>query len=44
LKKSTGEDFGWALSLLFHLVFSGNIAQYLDGKDAFGALNSYRHD
>ncbi|MFT5266560.1 MAG: hypothetical protein ACI8YQ_005325, partial [Polaribacter sp.] len=24
----------------FILVFPGNVAQYLDGKDAFGALNS----
>ena len=31
---------GWALALFFVLVFPGNIAQYLDGKDAFGALNS----
>jgi uncharacterized membrane protein len=33
-------EFGWALALFFVLVFPGNIAQYLDGKDAFGALNS----
>ncbi len=33
---------GWALALFFILVFPGNIAQYLDGKDAFGALNSDR--
>ena len=32
--------FGWALALFFVLVFPGNIAQYLDQKDAFGALNS----
>ncbi len=32
--------FGWALALFFVLVFPGNVAQYLDGKDAFGALNS----
>ncbi len=31
---------GWALALFFVLVFPGNIAQYLDGKDAFGVLNS----
>ncbi|MBI9069223.1 MAG: DoxX family membrane protein [Salinivirgaceae bacterium] len=31
---------GWALALFFILVFPGNIAQYLDGKDAFGVLNS----
>ena len=33
-------EFGWALAFFFVLVFSGNISQYLDGKDAFGALNS----
>jgi uncharacterized membrane protein len=32
--------FGWVLALFFVLVFPGNIAQYLDHKDAFGALNS----
>lgn len=32
--------FGWALALFFILVFPGNIAQYIDGKDAFGVLNS----
>ena len=32
--------FGWALALFFILIFPGNIAQYLDGKDAFGALDS----
>lgn len=31
---------GWALALFFMLVFPGNITQYLDGKDAFGALDS----
>ena len=30
----------WALALFFVLVFPGNIAQYLDGKDAFGVLDS----
>lgn len=34
--------FGWALALFFVLVFPGNIAQYLDGKDAFGTLDSDR--
>ena len=34
--------FGWALALFFILVFPGNVAQYLDSKDAFGALNSDR--
>lgn len=33
---------GWALAIFFILVFPGNIAQYLEGKDAFGALNSDR--
>ncbi len=31
---------GWTLALFFILVFPGNVAQYLGGKDAFGALNS----
>jgi uncharacterized membrane protein len=31
---------GSALAIFFILVFPGNVAQYLDGKDAFGALNS----
>jgi len=35
-------NFGWALALFFILVFPGNVAQYLDGKDAFGALDSDR--
>ena len=34
--------FGWALAIFFILIFPGNIAQYLDGKDAFGSLNSDR--
>ena len=33
---------GWALALFFILVFPGNVSQYLDGEDAFGALNSDR--
>ena len=33
---------GWALALFFVLVFPGNIAQYMDGKDAFGVLISDR--
>jgi uncharacterized membrane protein len=32
--------FGWILALFFILVFPGNVAQYLNKKDAFGALNS----
>lgn len=35
-------NFGWALALFFILVFPGNVAQYLDGKDAFGSLDSDR--
>lgn len=38
--KSKAVHFGWALAVFFVLIFPGNIAQYLDGKDAFGALNS----
>lgn len=32
--------FGWALAIFFVLIFPGNVAQYIDGKDAFGILNS----
>ncbi|KRO87266.1 MAG: DoxX family membrane protein [Bacteroidetes bacterium] len=33
--------FGWALAIFFILIFPGNIAQYLDSKDAFvGVLDS----
>jgi uncharacterized membrane protein len=38
--KNQRVTFGWALALFFILIFPGNIAQYLDGKDAFGALDS----
>ncbi len=38
--KNERARFGWALALFFVLVFPGNIAQYLDNKDAFGVLNS----
>lgn len=33
---------GWALAIFFILIFPGNITQYMDGDDAFGALNSDR--
>jgi uncharacterized membrane protein len=33
-------NIGWGLAIFFILVFPGNVAQYLDGKDAFGTLNS----
>jgi len=33
---------GWSLAIFFVLIFPGNIAQYLDGKDAFGVLDSDR--
>jgi uncharacterized membrane protein len=33
---------GWGLALFFILVFPGNVAQYLDEKDAFGVLDSDR--
>jgi len=32
--------FGWALAIFFILIFPGNISQYLEGKDAFGVLDS----
>ena len=40
--KTQRVNIGLALALFFILVFPGNIAQYLDGKDAFGALDSDR--
>ncbi len=40
--KKQRATIGWALAIFFVLVFPGNVAQYLDGKDAFGALNSDR--
>ncbi|MFT5823554.1 MAG: putative membrane protein [Crocinitomix sp.] len=40
LWKNQRAKFGWALALFFVLIFPGNIAQYLDGKDAFGALDT----
>lgn len=38
--KSKRTTFGWALAIFFILIFPGNISQYVDGKDAFGALDS----
>ena len=38
--KNKRSKFGWGLAIFFILVFPGNIAQYLNGKDAFGALDS----
>lgn len=40
LWKNQRSRIGWILAIFFILIFPGNIAQYLDGKDAFGALNS----
>ncbi len=40
--KKERTKFGWALAIFFVLVFPGNVAQYLEGRDAFGALNSDR--
>lgn len=40
--KSKRTEFGWALAIFFILIFPGNISQYLEGRDAFGALNSDR--
>jgi uncharacterized membrane protein len=33
---------GFALALFYVLIFPGNISQYMNGTDAFGALNSDR--
>ncbi len=38
--KNKRAQFGWGLALFFILIFPGNIAQYLEGKDAFGVLDS----
>lgn len=35
-------QFGWALAIFFVLIFPGNIAQYMNQTDAFGALDSDR--
>ena len=35
-------NIGWLLALFFVLIFPGNVAQYLDGRDAFGVLDSDR--
>lgn len=40
--KNQRTRIGWALAIFFILIFPGNLAQYLDGKDAFGALDSDR--
>ena len=38
--KSKRQTFGWALAIFFVLIFPGNIAQYIEGTDAFGVLDS----
>ncbi|MBE0393769.1 hypothetical protein [Flavobacterium sp. PL002] len=38
--KQQSVTIGWFLAVFFILVFPGNIAQYMDKKDAFGALDS----
>jgi uncharacterized membrane protein len=40
--KKYRSEFGWALAIFFVLIFPGNIAQYINGTDAFGALDSDR--
>jgi uncharacterized membrane protein len=40
LWKKQRVNIGLALAIFYILVFPGNIAQYIDKKDAFGALNS----
>ncbi len=42
LWKKHREKVGWALAIFFILVFPGNISQYIEGRDAFGALDSDR--
>jgi len=38
--KSQRARIGWILAIFFVLVFPGNLAQYLEHKDSFGALDS----
>lgn len=38
--KNKRTKFGWALAIFFILIFPGNIAQYMNGTDAFGVLDS----
>ena len=38
--KTQRHKFGVSLAVFFILIFPGNISQYLDGKDAFGALDT----
>lgn len=40
--KKQRAKIGWGLAIFFVLVFPGNLAQYIDGKDSFGALDSDR--
>ena len=40
--KNQRVNVGWFLAIFFVLIFPGNIAQYVDGKDAFGVLDSDR--
>tara|TARA_R110002167_G_scaffold123883_1_gene303019 strand:+ start:2884 stop:3303 length:420 start_codon:yes stop_codon:yes gene_type:complete len=40
--KTERVKIGWILAIFFVLVFPGNIAQYMDSKDAFGVLDSDR--
>jgi uncharacterized membrane protein len=38
--KGKRQQFGWALAIFFVLIFPGNIAQYMEGTNAFGVLDS----
>ena len=38
--KAQRVTIGWFLGIFFILVFPGNIAQYMDHKDAFGSLDT----
>ncbi len=35
-------NIGWLLALFFVLIFPGNVAQYIEGKDGFGVLDTDR--
>ncbi len=40
--KNQRAKIGWGLAIFFVLVLPGNLAQYIDGKDSFGGLDSDR--
>ncbi|HEY8399394.1 MAG TPA: hypothetical protein VIK80_15750 [Flavihumibacter sp.] len=39
ISKARRQQIGWAIAIYFLLIFPGNIAQYVNGTDAFGLNN-----